>query len=254
VSAVTLPADVLARLAAEPRLLVVCDFDGTLAPIVADPAAARPHLAAMAALIDLAQQPGTTVALVSGRSLADLARLSGAPAGVRLVGSHGAEFDHDVVRALDADALVRRAALATAVDKIVRGTPGVLVEHKPAGVAVHVRNASRPDAARVLEAVRRGPAQLAGVHATAGKEVLELSVVPTSKGAAIAELRGDLAAGAVLFVGDDVTDETGFAVLIPGDVGVKVGTEPSLAQYEVDSPTAVAELLDALAERRAAGR
>ena len=82
---------------------------------------------------------------------------------------------------------------------------------------------SRSVAERVLDAVRTGPAQLPGVESTAGKAVLEMAVVQVSKGAAIDTLRARLGADAVLFVGDDVTDETAFARLRPGDVGVKVG-------------------------------
>jgi trehalose 6-phosphate phosphatase len=91
-----LPADVMAALdaaAATRHLLVTSDFDGTLAPIVSNPADARPLPAAAAALSALAELPSTSVALISGRALSVLRELSGAPPTVHLVGSHGAEFD-----------------------------------------------------------------------------------------------------------------------------------------------------------------
>src|SRR5262245_60270349 len=90
----------LDRLAAAPRLLVALDFDGVLAPIVDVPSAARPLPAAASALGVLATLPETTVALVSGRGLADLAAVSGFGTPIRLVGSHGAEFD-DGASAMD---------------------------------------------------------------------------------------------------------------------------------------------------------
>src|SRR3954467_10671606 len=91
-----LPADVarplregLRSVARTPRLLVTSDFDGTLAPIVNHPGDARPLPAAATALRALADLPGTTAALISGRALRDLAVLSGLSAPVHLVGSHG---------------------------------------------------------------------------------------------------------------------------------------------------------------------
>jgi trehalose 6-phosphate phosphatase len=102
----------------------------------------------------------------------------------------------------------------------------------------------------VLDAVRTGPAQLPGVEATAGKAVLEMAVVQVSKGAAIDTLRGRLGADAVLFVGDDVTDETAFARLKPGDVGVKVGDGDTAAGFRVGAPEVVTALLEALLAAR----
>lgn len=92
---VVLPAALdraLSVLAARPQVLVAVDFDGVLAPIVADPDAARPLPEASAALSRLADSPGVRIALVSGRTLADLRRLARPPAPALLVGSHGAQF------------------------------------------------------------------------------------------------------------------------------------------------------------------
>ena len=80
----------LAAAARVPRLLVTSDFDGTLAPLVNNPADARALPDAVDALLALAGLPDSVVALISGRSLAVLTELSGAPAGVQLIGSHGA--------------------------------------------------------------------------------------------------------------------------------------------------------------------
>ena len=81
------------RIARVPNLLVGCDYDGTLAPIVEDPTRAAPLPEAVAALRALAALPQTTVAVISGRALRDLAALSRLPSEVHLVGSHGSEFD-----------------------------------------------------------------------------------------------------------------------------------------------------------------
>ena len=88
------------------------------------------------------------------------------------------------------------------------------------------------------------------MHVTHGKQVVELAVVETSKGIALQRLRAMLAADAVLYVGDDVTDETAFAVLGPTDVGVKVGPGETLATYRIDGPEDVRSLLQLLVAER----
>jgi trehalose 6-phosphate phosphatase len=232
-----------------PRLLVALDFDGVLAPIVDVPSAARPLPAAAAAVGALATLPETTVALVSGRGLADLAATSGFGSPVRLIGSHGLEFD-DGGAVLDERQRALKERLGEALAALVDGAPGVALEDKPAGVAVHVRNAEPGVGARVLDAVRAGPGGWPGVEATAGKAVLDLAVVQVSKGAAIDVLRERLDADAVLFVGDDVTDETAFVRLRPGDVGVKVGDGDTAATHRVPEPADVAALLEELLAAR----
>jgi trehalose 6-phosphate phosphatase len=240
------------RLAGVDRLLVASDYDGVLAPIVTDPAAARPLPAAVAALVALADLPGTTVAVISGRARRDLATLSGLPPRVALVGSHGGEFDRGFGTA--PQVRDRRDRLAEALRRIAAGRPGVALEVKPASVAVHTRNAERPVAAEVADAVRRGPATWPQVHLITGKEVLELAVLKADKGTAVTALRERAGAGAVLFVGDDVTDEDAFAVLREPDVGVKVGPGPTAARFRVPDPEAVVTLLDLVLRSRSAAR
>ena len=232
------------------RLLVAVDFDGTLAPHRRRPAPMPARCpspstpwASLAALRD------TTVAVVSGRARRDLAAVAHLPGGVLLVGSHGAEIDDDGPAA---DVVARRDALIEAVRAVTTGVPGVDLEPKPAGVAVHVRAAARTDAAQVLDALRAGPARLPGVVALSGKEVLELSVVAAHKGEALEELRGRAAASATVFLGDDVTDETAFERLLPGDVGIKVGPGATGAEHRVPDPHVVADALGLLATARAA--
>jgi trehalose-phosphatase len=242
----------LARVARTTRLLVVCDYDGTLAPIVEDPAQARPGPGSMEALRSLAALPETTVGMISGRALRDLAALSRLPAGVHLIGSHGAEIDAGFAHALDDEAQALRGRLEVGLEVLVGHTPGVSLEPKPASVAVHVRRAEPSAGESVLEAVRSGPARWEGVHVTEGKAVIELAVVETDKGEALDMLRRQAGATAALFAGDDVTDEKAFARLAGPDVGVKVGRGASLAEYSVpDTGDVVVMLAHLLAERRA---
>jgi trehalose 6-phosphate phosphatase len=244
----------LERLAGLETLLVALDFDGVLAPIVLVPSEARPLPAAAAAIRELAGLPGTSVVLVSGRGLADLAAVSGFATPVRMVGSHGGEFGEGLVEGggslLDDDQAALKDAMTEALEKLVAGEPGAELEHKPAGVAVHVRNAPPEVGERVLAAVRAGVGTWDGVDSTEGKAVIDLAVLKVSKGAAVDLLRERLRPDAVLFAGDDVTDETVFTRLRPGDVGIKVGEGDTAAAYRVDGPEDVAALLTELARLR----
>jgi trehalose 6-phosphate phosphatase len=255
--------DALAELASVPRLLVALDFDGVLAPIVPVPSDARPLPESAAAIRELAALPGTTVVLVSGRGLADLAAVSGFGRPVRAVGSHGFEFSADALSPaeahhrggaipLDDDQRARLEKLHTELRDLVGGEPGVTLEAKPVGVAVHVRNAPPEVGARVMDAVRRGPAAAPGIECTPGKAVLDLAVLRVTKGSAIEALRASTGADAVFFAGDDVTDETAFAVLRPGDVGVKVGEGDTSAPHRVATPADIATTLQTLAAARSA--
>jgi len=187
--------------------------------------------------------------MLSGRALADLRDVSGFVPPVRLVGSHGGEFD-DGALVLTEEQRSVKDELVAAVRGVVGGEPGVRLEGKPAGIVVHVRGADPEVGERVLGAVRAGPARLPGVEATAGKAVLEMAVVQVSKGAAIDSLRERLGVDAVLFVGDDVTDETGFARLKPGDVGIKVGDGETAAGFRIGTPEDVTGVLEELLAAR----
>ncbi|WP_367133067.1 trehalose-phosphatase [Saccharothrix sp. HUAS TT1] len=254
-TAEALPAELrraIVQLARTPRLLVACDYDGTLAPIVANPEDARPLPESVGALRSLAGLHETTTAVISGRALRDLATLSRLPSEVHLVGSHGSEFDVGFVHALDADAKQLHRRLETELEGVVAGHEGVGLEVKPASIAVHVRRADPAVGERVLTAVRTGPATWDGVQVTEGKAVIELAVVQTDKGHALDVLRHRASATAAVFVGDDVTDEKAFARLSGPDVGIKVGDGESLAQYSVSDTLDVATVLAFLLEERRA--
>jgi trehalose 6-phosphate phosphatase len=240
-----LPDDVhaaLTRVARTPRLLVASDFDGTLAHFVNNPVDARPLPGTMEVLRTLATLPDTTATLISGRALDVLGQLSGAPDGVHLIGSHGAEFTGDVTEPVDTALL---AEIGSALETIAAPYPGATVEYKPAGVVLHVRRAA-PDDGDAALAQARAAAEAWSADMTEGKCVLEFAVVQTDKGAAIDTLRGRENATAVVFFGDDVTDEKAFARLRGDDVGVKVGAGETLARLRVDAPEDVATALTLL--------
>lgn len=249
----TLPGPVLAeisRVARVKRLLVASDFDGTMSPIVDEPAAARALPETDAAVRALVELPDTVVAVVSGRSLAVLRELTGLPPVVQLVGSHGMEFDESFTSGMrDADRarleLIDRQATALAAQ-----FPGLQVERKPASIAIHYRHVAPDQRDAAVAAIAAGPQLVEGAHVTTGKEVVEVAAVQTSKGYALDRLRDREGVDAVVFVGDDVTDEHAFAVLREGDLGVKVGPGPSAAGQRVSGVADVAVLFEALLRER----
>lgn len=244
--------DRLEELARTPVLLVASDYDGTLSPIVTDPAQAAPHRESMVALRQLADLPQTHVAIISGRALCDLSSLTGAPDEVHLVGSHGSEFDPDFAAQLSPESVALRRRLEEELAEIASRADGFSVERKPASVAFHYRNADADAARRAIEAVLDGPARYEGVYTKQGKKVVELGVVSTDKGSALETIRQRVGATAALFMGDDDTDEDAFATLRGPDVGVKIGDGESAAPFRVGSVEEVSHLLASIAELRAA--
>ncbi|MBO0854800.1 MAG: trehalose-phosphatase, partial [Nocardia sp.] len=240
----------LSAVARVPRLLVASDYDGTIAPIVSDPAKAYPHRESVSALRALAGLSATTAAVISGRALRDLAALSRLPVEVQLIGSHGSEFDVGFVHAIDNDARQLLTEVRGSLESIAADNPGVAVETKPASMALHVRNASAEVARRALQQVQQGPASWVGIQVTEGKAVIELAVVQTDKGAALDIVRHQEGASAAVFFGDDVTDEKAFARLSGPDIGIKVGAGDSRAEYRVASTEQVAMALAYLLEER----
>src|SRR4051812_37720506 len=146
-----LPPDLdlaLAEFAGRRPLLVASDYDGVLARLRDDPSAAVPEPGIPEALARLAAVPGVTVALVSGRGVADLQTTSGLSGPFRWVGSHGEEFDGP----LSGELAERRDALAERLAPLVAAVSDARLEVKPASVAVHVRQVlDRAAAAALLD-------------------------------------------------------------------------------------------------------
>lgn len=239
----------LKDLAHLPVLLVASDYDGTLAPIVDDPAEAQPDREAVVALRMLASMPQTHVAVISGRALKDLAARIGED-NLHLVGSHGSEFDETLASRLPREAQDLRETLARQLRDIAARSPRFIVEEKPAAFAFHYRRASEPDTTNALGAIMAGPARLPGVHLRYGKKVVELSVVETNKGDALQRVRQRAGASGVLFMGDDLTDEDAFATLTGPDIGVKIGPGDTRAPYRIEGSEQVAHVLAELADFR----
>lgn len=240
-----LPRDaaVLARLldgGGNPPLLAF-DFDGVLAPVIADPGGACMSDRTRALLQELAAW--MPVAVISGRSFAKLYRVVGTSAPF-LVGNHGAEYLRRTPVPASAQARVRRwerQLLPT-----LRALNGASLEHKDSTLAVHYDDARDPLAGA---AVARACRALRGARLIPGKNLV--NVLPSSfptKGDAVRKLLRHLGCRRALFVGDDVTDEDVFA--LPRDLvfGVHVGSGPSRAAWRLPAQEDVDALLETLLE------
>jgi trehalose 6-phosphate phosphatase len=245
------------------RALIALDFDGTLAPIVADPGAARPHPAVLPALGRLALGVGT-LAIVTGRPAVQAVKLGGFDGvpGLIVIGHHG--WERWQAGELSAPPPPPGVALArTRLPGVLSraGAPdGTWVEDKHHALVVHTRRTADPIAAQQLLA---GPlatlAEEAGLDAKPGRLVIELRARGIDKGTALNTLVSERDPGAVLFAGDDAGDLPAFAAVramrAAGRYGVtvcsasgEVTTLSGEADLVVDGPAGVAALLVSLAD------
>ncbi len=222
------------------------DLDGVLAPISARPEDVRPETARTRLLKALQDALGGRLAVISGRTLAELDRiLDGAVAAV--AGVHGLERrrgDGRVWRAAPSRAL---AGARAALEPLVQAWPGVEIEDKGLSLAVHYRAAPAALSA-ISEAVGRlTPTDELIVQW--GQMVAELRTPGPDKGDALAAFMAEppFAGARPVFVGDDLTDEHGFAAAsAAGGFGVLVGPpRATAARLRLDNVAAVFDWLNA---------
>ena len=234
------PPPPLSEWAARQPVALFLDFDGTLVEIAETPDSIMVPDDLARRLESLAARINGRLALITGRSLADIGGHLGRGA-IRIVGSHGAEHGDvdDPVPSLSRDAT---AAIAT----LAAQWPGLLVETKPHGIAIHYRQ--EPDAETAVFTVMDDIAEREGLAVRRGKMVVELGPAQANKGQAVARLMREPAyAGAMpVFIGDDVTDEDGFAAAAAaGGHGILVGAQrPTAARYRLADPREVYRWLD----------
>lgn len=243
---------------------VFVDFDGTLAPIVEDPAAARPVNGVPALLARLAERYARVV-VVSGRPVDFLARVLGEVGATELIGLYGMEHrgGHPPVVTVSAGAERWRPtieAVARAAEAQLGADPAALaglgVERKGLSITLHFRRA--PHLASWAESFAERQAALTGLRVHSGKMSVELQPPGEGdKGRVIEDLAAGLAA--VCYCGDDTGDLPAFSALgrlrAAGACTVAVAaagkeTPPELvaaADLVVDGPNGVVSLLELLA-------
>jgi trehalose 6-phosphate phosphatase len=250
-------------LISERQPAVFFDFDGTLSEIVNDPDSARLADGAADALTSLSAQ--CPVAILSGRDLADVRQRIGLP-GLWYAGSHGFELTgpdgkHHQNTEAAASIPVLAEAATTLADQL-GDIPGVAVEHKRFGVAVHYRNAARDRVGEVAAAVRSA-GQRTALRVTTGREVIELRpAVDWDKGKTLRwvldYIRDNEGSSSLLpiYLGDDITDEDAFDAVADDGIAILVrhsddGDRATAARYALEDPDRVREFTERLARRLA---
>lgn len=227
------------------RTALFLDFDGTLADLAPEPQAVRVSPELVPTLRRLCERLDGALAIVSGRPIAEIDRLL-APLRLPAAGVHGAERRHATqVEAIAVPPLAALDEVEAVAAAVAARHPGVRVERKAAALALHYRLAPEAEHA-CLAAMRRAVEDRAGLGVLVGKCVVEVKPAGVDKGRAIEAFltRPPFAGRTPVFVGDDVTDEAGFAAAVrAGGHAVKVGAGPTQAAHRVDSPAA---LLDGL--------
>jgi trehalose 6-phosphate phosphatase len=240
---------------------VFFDFDGTLSEIVENPDSAVLADGAADALVSLSAR--CPVAILSGRDLADVRQRIGLP-GIWYAGSHGFELTGpDGAHHQNAEAAASVPVLAAAAAELgdqLGHIPGVSVEHKRFGVAVHYRNAARDRIGEVAAAVRSA-GQRTKLRVTTGREVIELRPnIDWDKGKTLRwvldYIRDDEVSGPLLpiYLGDDITDEDAFDAVHDDGIAVLVrhgddGDRATAAGYALDNPARVREFTERLARQ-----
>ncbi|MCF4007147.1 trehalose-phosphatase [Corynebacterium uropygiale] len=241
-------------LATTAELLVVSDFDGTLAGFNPSDIYDVPiSEESLSALRTLAHLPHTTVAVLSGRHLGGLKKVCPLEAPVLFAGSHGAETSGEPSgeRGPDEQQQCALDALDARLAEIIAWEPRTYLERKPFHRVIHVAPFVDEDPSRAREVLDAALAvEHEGVSMLEGKNIVEFSASEENKGTWIASHRESLGATGVLFLGDDTTDETGFRILREEDLGVKVGEGDTAATERVADRDGVAALLSELAAGR----
>jgi len=233
-----------------PSCALFLDFDGTMVDLAPQPDAVHVPEPLLAVLRDLHGYLHGAVAVISGRPIAQLdAYLQ--PLRLPAAGVHGAErrSDDGTMHLLNTHPLdhVEEAAFALASQH-----PGLLVENKRGSLALHYRQ--RPELeALCLASMQRAVEESPGLTLLRGKMVAEAKPGGASKGRAIEDFLAEapFAGRAPLFIGDDITDEVGFATVQRlGGIGVKVGEGATVAWHRMPDPATLRRELKAAVAAR----
>jgi len=234
------------------RWAVFLDFDGTLVPIAARPIAVRWRPLLGEHLIRLQHHLDGALAVVSGRAAHDVARII-APVNVVIAGLHGLEWrdiDGHLMRHRPDDAVL--TGVAANLQMVADLHPGLEIEEKGLGIAVHYRRA--PHLANfVRETLARLTQNLGSDYELqTGKMVLEIKLAGRNKGTVITECMAmaPFQGRTPVFVGDDDTDEIGFeCVNSMGGVSIKVGGGQTCARRRARSVSDVWRWIRAVNQR-----
>jgi trehalose-phosphatase len=255
--------ELLERLAAEDRLYLFLDYDGTLAEFSPTPDTVFPDEELVGLLAALVKTPGVRIAMVSGRRLEHILKLVPLP-GILLAGTYGLEM-----RTPQGDRFVREGLedyerylghLEPEWQNLVASRAGFYLEDKTWSLAIHARFAEREEVEQVFHIARQRAEELGmpeGMQFLGGDRFLEISPQAASKGLAVETILAKYPSPGALpvYFGDDDKDEAAFAVIQrSGGVCVRVSplARPTLAGYRLRTPADTRRFLADLVDLRSA--
>jgi trehalose 6-phosphate synthase/phosphatase len=241
-------------LAAAPKLLVLCDYDGTLVPHAGLPSRAAPDAELLTLLRAVAERPDTSVQVISGRSREALERwLGGLPIGLHAENGFWQRPTPDGPWVALCEAHSGwKGAVRPVLEDFSSRSPGSFIEEKTVSLVWHYRLADPEFGAILAKELRLNLAGLSGLgelEVAAGAKNVEIRLRGVHKGVVVPAL---LAASSpppvVLALGNERANEDLFAALPPEGISVHVGQGPSRARYRVRDHRAARALLRALVD------
>ncbi|RME38226.1 MAG: trehalose-phosphatase [Deltaproteobacteria bacterium] len=235
------------------RLLLMLDYDGTLAPFVADRNQAWPFPGVLPRLKALQGRDVCRLVIVTGRTVADMPRLLALDPLPEIWGCHGWERRLTDGRLLHPPLPDAWSSALNQAARIDFGLPPDRVERKPFTVAVHWRGLDESLVRRSEPLVRdrfEDIAAAAGLELHAFDGGIELRCPGRTKGTAVADLLTEEDGALALYLGDDLTDEDAFAALGDRGIGLLVRQQvrPSQARWWLRPPEQLLGCLDLLVE------
>jgi trehalose 6-phosphate phosphatase len=237
-------------------ILLMCDFDGTLAPIQGDPGKCilLPDIRNQLEII--AHTGNSHVAILSGRALSDIQKRVPIK-GIYHAGSHGLEISGPNIKYVHPKALVAKTIINKVrgnVEKEIANIEGILIEKKKFSFTLHYRLTNKADGAFVRKTFYKIISENTKKQSMAilkGKKVLELAPnVSWDKGKAALLIIKRLKEGCLpIYIGDDVTDETAFKVLSENGITIRVGfSKKTAAQYYIRDQQEILRILQYINE------
>lgn len=236
------------------RRLLLLDYDGTLAPIVALPEQAAPSKHVTKLLASFTSDPATTCVVISGRAAKDLEKWLGRLS-LAFVAEHGFMWrTKDGTWSPHVKTTTEwKIGVRLLMEKYVKFLPGSFIEEKTAAIAFHYRKAAHADKETYLQNLLRqlkaySQNETPVLQVMEGKEVYEVMSSVSSKGESALEWYYKEPWDFVMAIGDDITDESMFKALSDKSMvfTIKVGSGVTTAKYRIESQKEVIELLNSL--------
>lgn len=251
------PAQLAVKVRAYPELLLMCDYDGTLVNLAPRPELAHPEPPLLNLLQQLVSRPGLHLAIISGRTLADLKNLLPVP-GLYLAGLHGSKVatpGHQIIDLRPPELKnIPWQEIIMIARKTTAGVPNLFVENKGDTVALHYRLSDSQTAEKALLQFQQNlePFLSNNLEILHGHKVLEVRPRGLNKGLAVNYFTRQWPRAFPIYLGDDQTDEDAFAALPKKGLAVRIGKNrvASRARHFFDSPADVVCFLSEIALHR----